>query len=157
MIHAPSLRYVVPMHVTADDLVAALRREGLRVTRPRRAVCAVLASSHGEHLSAPGIYERTRTTAGSEVDESTVYRTLETLEKAGLVTHTHVPSGASVYHLADEPPHQHLVCSVCGTTVSLPESDLEGFVDQVRAQTGFELDPVHVALTGICGDCAAGD
>ncbi len=143
------------MHVAVDDLVAALRRHGLRVTTPRRAVCAVLASSHGEHLSAPVIYERTRSEAGVSVDQSTVYRTLETLQEAGLITHTHLPAGASVYHLADEPPHQHLVCVDCGRTLALPEAQIEEFVADVRSKTGFVLDPTHVALSGHCAECAA--
>lgn len=143
------------MHIAVDDLVAALRRRGLRVTRPRRAVCAVLAASHGEHLSAPLIYERTASEAGVSVDQSTVYRTLETLEDAGLITHTHLPAGASVYHLADEPPHQHLVCVECGLTLALPEDQIEEFVAEVRAKIGFVLDPTHVALSGRCAACVA--
>ena len=40
------------MHIEADDLLAALRRAGLRITAPRRAVCEILAESHDEHLTA---------------------------------------------------------------------------------------------------------
>ena len=148
-------RYVCGMHVAVDDLVAALRTEGLRITKPRRAVCAVLAASHGEHLSAPAIHERTSSETGVAVDQSTVYRTLETLEAAGLITHTHLPAGASVYHLADEAPHQHLVCVGCGRTLALPESEIERFVAEIKAKTGFVLDPTHVALSGHCAECAA--
>lgn len=141
------------MHVAVDDLIAALRRQGLRVTKPRRAVCAVLAASHGEHLSAPVIFERTNAESGVSLDQSTVYRTLETLQDAGLITHTHLPAGASVYHLADEPPHQHLVCVDCGRTLALPEAQIDEFVAEVRAKTGFVLDPTHVALSGHCAAC----
>jgi Fur family ferric uptake transcriptional regulator len=147
--------YVDVMHVVAEDLMKALRAEGLRMTPARKAVCAVLAMSHGEHLSAADIHDRTTRDAGVGLDQSTVYRTLDTLEAAGLITHTHLGHGALVYHLTDEAPHQHLVCATCGATTTLPERQLEGLLSQILEQTGFVADPTHVALTGRCRECAA--
>jgi Fur family ferric uptake transcriptional regulator len=60
-----------------------------------------------------------------------------------------------VYHLADEPPHQHLVCVDCGQTLALSEAQIDEFVAAVRATTGFVLDPTHVALSGRCAACVA--
>ena len=136
-----------------DELLAAVRRGGLRVTRPRRAVCAVLVSALDQHLSAPEIHELANTKIGVALDQSTVYRTLDTLEKAGLITHTHLPAGASVYHLATEAPHQHLVCAGCGRTLALPESQIAGFAAEIERRTGFAIDPTHMALSGHCATC----
>jgi Fur family transcriptional regulator, ferric uptake regulator len=139
------------MHVTADDLVAALRAAGLRATGPRRAVCEVIASQHGEHLTAATILERVE----GQVDQATVYRTLDALEQAGVVSHTHLGHGPSVYHLADDPAHHHIVCSRCGEAVELPPSDLAGAIEAVASRTGYQVEPGHFALSGVCPRCAS--
>lgn len=138
------------MHVTTDDLIAALRRAGLRATVSRRAVCRVIAESHAEHLTAATITAR----LVGEADQSTVYRTLEALESVGVVTHTHLGHGPSVYHLADAAPHQHLVCSSCGAAIELHPDDFDRAFAVVRDRTGFVLDPGHFALSGRCPRCA---
>ncbi|HSM01998.1 MAG TPA: Fur family transcriptional regulator [Acidimicrobiia bacterium] len=135
------------MHITADDLIAALRQAGLRATAPRRAVCEVIARHHGEHLTAAAIVERV------DVDQATVYRTLDSLERAGVLTHTHLGHGPSVYHLADDPPHHHIVCSRCGATVEVSPGDLRSVDDRVGESTGFLVEPGHFALSGLCPDC----
>ncbi len=141
------------MHITADDLIATLRDRGLRITDARRAVCGVIAHSHGDHLDAATIHDKAMTDLGTELDLSTVYRTLEVLEEAGAVRHAHLGE-AAVYHLAEEQPHQHLVCRNCGSTTALPASDLAGFLAEVQEMTGFVADVEHFALWGLCSDCS---
>lgn len=117
-------------------------------------MCAVLAASTGEHLSAADVH-RLANEAGPSVDQSTVYRTLETLEEAGLVTHTHMGHQPLVYHLAEVTAHQHLICVSCGTTDAMPESQLEEFFAEITRRTGFVPDATHVALSGRCSRCQA--
>jgi Fe2+ or Zn2+ uptake regulation protein len=138
------------VHVSADDLIAALRGAGLRATASRIAVCRVIARSHGDHLTAAVITNDLKGTA----DQSTVYRTLDALEAAGVLTHTHLGHGPSVYHLADEPPHQHLVCERCGAAAEIDPEHLAGAVARIAQATGFVVDSGHFALSGLCRDCA---
>jgi Fur family ferric uptake transcriptional regulator len=142
------------VHITADRLLDTLRSEGLRITAARRAICEVIASSHDRHLTAQVIQDAARDDFDADVDRSTVYRTLEVLEAAAVLEHSHLGQGASVYHLASEPPHQHLVCSRCGATEALTADDLTAVVEEIRRRTGFVPDP-HVALTGLCARCAS--
>ncbi|HEY6628653.1 MAG TPA: Fur family transcriptional regulator [Acidimicrobiia bacterium] len=142
------------MHITADDLIATLRDRGLRITDARRAVCGVIAHSHGDHLDAATIHNKAMTDLGTDLDLSTVYRTLEVLEEAGAVRHAHLGE-AAVYHLAEEQPHQHLVCRLCGSTTALPASDLVGFLTSVEQLTGFVADVEHFALWGVCSNCSS--
>ena len=83
-----------------------------------------------------------------EVHLSTVYRTLDSLEKLGIVGHTHVGHGPSVYHVGVT--HQHLVCEECGAVIDVPADMLEGLRDTLHAQYGFELHIGHFALLGRC-------
>ena len=144
-------------HISADSLVGALRSEGLRVTRSRRAVCEVIASSHREHLTASDVQEKASRELGTELDRSTVYRTLEALETAGAIRHGHFGQGPTVYHLAEEARHQHLICRRCGRTISIPEDDLDGLIREIADATGFLTDVEHFALSGRCTDCASAD
>jgi Fur family ferric uptake transcriptional regulator len=139
------------VHVTTESLVSALRSAGIRVTHPRRAVCEVVARHHGDHLTAAAITERL---AGA-ADQSTVYRTLDVLEQAGVLTHSHLGHGPSVYHLADDEPHQHLVCDVCGRAFAFDLGVLEAPIAQIRRDLGFVVDPAHFALSGRCARCVA--
>jgi len=143
------------MHITADDLIAVLRAEDLRITEPRRLVCEVIATRHDDHLTAASIYDAVESETHGGVDRATVYRTLEVLESAGAIKHGHIGHGPTVYHLAEESPHQHLVCQSCGRTVTVGAADLVPFLDAVRADTGFVVDIEHFALSGLCETCAA--
>jgi Fur family ferric uptake transcriptional regulator len=139
---------------SSADLIEILRARGHRITDARRAVCEVIAGADSEHLDATAIHARAVTVLGVDLDLSTVYRTLEALEEAGAVRHAHLGE-AAVYHLAEEQPHQHLVCRVCGATLAVPAADLEEFISSVRARTGFVADVEHFAVSGVCADCAA--
>lgn len=143
------------MHISPDVLIDALRDQGLRITAARRAVCSVVAERHGQHLTAATILEGTRTEQDARVDQSTVYRTLDALEEAGLLVHSHLGHGPAVYHLATESGHTHVVCSTCGAIEAIPADSLETWVRALRESTGFEIDPSHFAVTGLCSDCAS--
>jgi Fur family ferric uptake transcriptional regulator len=135
---------------SAEDLIAGLRRSGLRVTGARRAVCAVLAGAEGEHLTAGDVARRT----GSDVDLSTVYRTLEALEGLGMVEHVHLGHGAGAYHVGPSEQHHHLVCEVCGRAVDVPIVDLQRAIEEVTRPLGFVADGAHFAIVGRCAVCA---
>ncbi len=136
--------------LTADDLIAGLRRAGLRVTAARRAICEVLATVGVDHLTAGDVAART----GAGVDLSTVYRTLEALEGLGMVEHVHLGHGAGAYHVGPSAQHHHLVCDTCGRTLDVPIADLRRAVEQVTAPLGFVPDSAHFAIVGRCAECA---
>lgn len=139
-----------------DGALARLRAQGQRVTRPRRAVLEVLASTDG-HLSADDVYARiTPVLAG--VNRATVYRALETLADLGLVTHVHLGHGATVHHLAGgrtAEEHLHAHCRRCGRVVDVGGDLLEDVQVRLAREVGFDLEPRHVALSGTCLACRA--
>ncbi len=142
------------MHISADDLIDTLRRKGMRITEPRRLVCGVIAEHHDDHLTAQDIFDRVSSSHVGEIDIATVYRTLEALEESGAIKHGHIGHGPTVYHLAEESDHQHLVCSSCGRTIAVSRDDIGEFLRSITDRTGFVPDVEHFALTGLCKDCA---
>lgn len=140
----------------AQDAVAALRREGFRITVPRRQVIDVLAGTD-EHLTVEDLHERIQQRAEG-IHLATIYRTVETLVKAGLIDHIHLPHGATTYHLAvdGEASHCHAMCTGCDLVIDLPPDLLDGVAADLLRQHGFALSSHHAALTGRCQDCQAG-
>lgn len=138
------------MGVPSSALVDGLRRAGLRVTKARRAVCAVLVEAGGnEHLTAADVADR-----AGRIDLSTVYRTLDALEEIGLVRHVHLGHGPGAYHVTPVDDHHHLVCDSCGATVDVPLEDLSESIRAVTGPHGFVADGAHFAIVGRCARCA---
>lgn len=92
-------------------------------------------------------------TVAPAVNITTIYRTLDLLEKLGVVRHTHLGHGAPNYS-EQEHQHVHLVCHECGAVVESPSDLMDGLAERLREVSGFELDVTHVALSGRCADCA---
>lgn len=134
-----------------DSLAAQLRERGLRLTPQRQLVLDTVAEL--KHSTPEQIAEAIKTTAPG-VNITTVYRALDLLEKLGLVRHTHLGHGAPTYHAAANADHVHTVCHQCGEVQSLPASVMSAVADRLREESGFQLDASHVALSGLCADCA---
>jgi Fur family transcriptional regulator, ferric uptake regulator len=134
-----------------DDWRADLRAQGYRLTPQRELVLEAVREL--EHGSPEEILTRVRQSAKG-VNISTVYRTLELLEKLGLVSHTHLGHGAPAYHATTEPDHVHLVCRNCERVTQVEPSVAAGLVDELAAGFGFHTDVRHLTVFGTCRDCS---
>jgi Fur family transcriptional regulator, ferric uptake regulator len=128
-----------------------LRSAGFRITPQRQLVLE--AVTHLQHATPEEILAEVQGTAAG-VNLSTVYRTLEVLEQVGLVTHAHIGHGAPTYHVVDEIPHIHLVCSRCRAVESIEGTNFEKFANGLEKLNGFVVNISHVALHGLCKKCA---
>lgn len=135
-----------------DDLVAELRARGLRVTTARLRVLEQLAAAGDAHLSTDELAERVAATTPG-VHLSTIYRTCDALVDAGILAPAPLADGRSSFHLAGD-AHHHAVCTRCGATVSLPPEVLEPLRRRLSRDHGFEADPHHLTITGLCRRCA---
>jgi Fur family transcriptional regulator, ferric uptake regulator len=138
----------------APDGPAALRttlhERGLRMTPQRQLVLdAVRELGHATPEQICGQVQR----AAPAVNITTVYRTLDLMERIGLVRHTHLGHGAPSYS-EREHEHVHLVCHACGAVIETPSDLMDDLAERLRSTQGFELDVTHVALSGRCSDCA---
>jgi Fur family ferric uptake transcriptional regulator len=134
-----------------DDWRADLRAQGYRLTPQRELVLEAVREL--EHGSPEEILTQVRQSARG-VNISTVYRTLELLEKLGLVSHTHLGHGAPAYHATTEPDHVHLVCRNCERVTQVEPSVAAGLVDELAARFGFHTDVRHLTVFGTCRDCS---
>lgn len=134
-----------------DDLVARLRAAGERSTTARRLVLAALLDAGQDHPSAEQLAASIQRT-NPDVNLSTVYRTLEVLDSAGLVIRAGVGDGATTYHLVDD-PHHHAVCDRCGAVIVLPAGAFDAVVRRLDRDHGFSARPSHLTVGGLCADC----
>ncbi len=109
---------------------------------------ALLALGHGTPEQVCQHVQRATPT----INITTIYRTLELLEKLGLVRHTHLGHGAPTYS-AHEHQHVHLVCHRCGHVDESRRSVMDELAGTLRAEHGFVLDASHLALSGTCRTC----
>jgi Fur family transcriptional regulator, ferric uptake regulator len=137
--------------VSDSSLAEVLRKRGLRLTAQRQ---LVLEAVHGLGHATPEQVHQAVTEVAAGVNITTVYRTLDLLERLGLVRHTHLGHGAPNYS-ADEHEHVHLVCHDCGDVTEVPTALMAGLAERLDGDVGFELDVAHVALSGLCRDCRA--
>lgn len=136
-----------------EQAIAQLRAHGERVTPARRAILAVLRDDP-RHLDAETIATQVADREPG-VHRATVYRSLQALSECGVVTHTHVPSGATIYHLAESAQqHAHLQCERCEKFFDVPADWLDAVAEKAQAGYGFTIDRSHAALLGVCADCA---
>lgn len=117
-----------------------LRKAGLKVTLPRVKILQLLeqAESENQHLSAEDVY-KTLMESGEDVGLATVYRVLTQFESAGLVDRHNFETGHSVFELAAEQHHDHMVCMETGQVVEFLDEVIEKRQRELVASHGFEL------------------
>lgn len=126
-----------------------LHERGMRMTPQRQLVLDAVRELG--HATPDQVCQRVQRIAPT-VNITTVYRTLDLLDRLGLVRHTHLGHGAPSYS-ADEHEHVHLTCHRCGQIQEVPTQLLDALGGTLGKEYGFELDASHLALSGICRDC----
>ena len=135
-----------------SDLLERLRAHGWRMTSQRRVVAEVLDGDH-IHLTADEVHARA-TERLPEISRATVYNTLGELVLLGEVIEVATDGRAKRYDPNAHHPHQHLVCSGCGTIRDVhPTGDpLAALPDDERF--GFTVSAAEVTYRGLCPACA---
>ena len=138
------------MHSTTDH-EGSLRAAGLRVTRPRLAVLAVVHDD--PHADTDTILRSVRERLG-EVSNQAVYDVLRALTSARLLRRIQPPGLVARYEARVGDNHHHVVCRVCGTI-----GDVDCAVGHAPCLTasddrGFVIDEAQVVYLGLCPDCA---
>lgn len=133
------------MPITNQDL----RKAGLKVTLPRIKILELLENAPDHHLSAEDIY-KTLLEQGEDVGLATVYRVLTQFEQAGIIERHHFENNHSVFEIAQDDHHDHIVCQNCGRVVEFTNSVIESEQHRVAEDLGFVLTGHSLNLYGIC-------
>lgn len=142
------------MAVQEESLAGRMQAKGLRLTHQRR-ILADLLDRAEEHLDAEAVYRLARKKDPS-IHRATVYRTLNTLKKLGLVDELdlmHVTGDRHYYEVRPQVFHIHLVCMSCGAVEEPSGPFWENMRARVQGETGFRPETVRLEMGGQCVAC----
>lgn len=126
-----------------------LRKAGVRATHQRIEVLRVLASA-SDHPAAEEIHRRLRATMPT-VALDTVYRTLASLEEAGLVSR--LQWDACARFDANIDLHHHFRCQVCNSIQDFYWVDFDEMKAPAAAKKLGRVKTKHVTVQGVCQNC----
>lgn len=129
-----------------------LRKAGLKVTLPRVKIYQILErAGEGDHFSAEDIYKKLMD-LGEDVGLATVYRVLTQFEAAGLVSRHHFEGGHSVFELARDDQHDHIVCVKSGQVREFSDPRLNALLEEIAESMGFTITDRTLYLYGVSKD-----
>ena len=140
------------VHATAAERLTA---DDQRYTTQRRGLVSLLADAP-QPLTIPQLLERQPGLA-----QSSAYRNLAVLERAGVVHRIVTTDEFARYELAEDLTHHHhhhFICTSCGDVTDFEvsvavEHDLEGALTTVAARAGFVVRHHRLDLVGTCPTC----
>jgi len=130
-----------------DEAIRALRESGLRLSTARRLVIEALFAAAGP-VSAASLAQTL------SLEESSVYRNLEVLERHGLTHHVHLGHGPGLYALVGRDEGEYLYCERCGKVTLLGPDELEPVREHIRENFAHTARFTHFAIVGLCEACA---
>jgi Fur family ferric uptake transcriptional regulator len=134
-----------------DTLLEILNDHGLRNTKVRRDVLKVFLDQE-DALSHQVIEQKM-----DKVDRITLYRTLKTFEKKGII-HKAIDGGEKLKYAlcaagCDEHKHTdrhaHFHCEKCDRTLCLDEVS----IPSVMVPANYTKNHIHLIINGICAAC----
>jgi len=143
---APDVQAAAAERLAADDQ---------RYTPQRRGLVTLLAAA-AQPLTIPELLERQPGLA-----QSSAYRNLAVLERAGVVHRIVTADEFARYELAEDLTHHHhhhLICSSCGGVTDFEvaeavERELETALTAVATRAGFAVRHHRLDLVGTCARC----
>jgi Fur family ferric uptake transcriptional regulator len=117
-----------------------LKKAGLKVTAPRLKILSMLsdASGQGDHFSAEDLYQRLRDT-GEDIGLATVYRVLTQFESAGLIIRHNFEAGYSVFEMASDHHHDHMVDVDTSEVIEFIDEEIEHRQHLIAEEHGYEI------------------
>ncbi len=140
--------------VTSEQLAVfkeACRNAGLKVTHQRIEIFLELAGSHN-HPSAETIYRGLQKKM-PKISVDTVYRTLTTFEKHGLITRIQTPESLARFEVEMD-RHHHIICTQCGRITDFGWNSFDASQLPRNISSWGTIDRKNVTLQGVCRECS---
>ena len=132
-----------------------LRDSGLKYTKQREILLKTLYNN-GEHFTPEKLYLFIKERHPElNIGIATVYRTLNLLEEAEMVTSISFGSQGKKFELATKPHHDHMICRKCGKIIEFEDQTIEKRQSSIAKEHGFKLTGHMMQLYGVCKECTA--
>ena len=121
----------------------------LKSTKSRTEILTLLKKQKSP-ITANEIFDKLR---NKKITLSTIYRTLETFSKNGILKKEIPQSGTAVYFLAPEEHCHILECKKCHNTIKLAYCPYDKANVKIKKDTNFQVDEENVVIYGLCKEC----
>ncbi len=105
------------------------------------------------HLSAEDVYKMLLE-KNEDIGLATVYRVLTQFEAAGLLVKHNFADGRSVFEMASDEHHDHMVCQNCGKVEEFFDAEIEALQEKIAKKHKFKMLHHSLILHGLCAKCA---
>jgi len=135
-----------------------LSENNMKMTSQRKAVIECFLTNKNRHMTAEEVYLMV-SKKRPETGLATVYRTLDLLEKYGVINKI-VDDKVAIYELkkySKKSTHFHIKCKDCGNLTDVVDREFElkilNFKQGLEKKYGCVIEDVQVIMEGICSDC----
>jgi len=130
-----------------EKYVKILKGKNLKVT-PQRLIVLKYLGEHYTHPTTEKIYSDLKSNNPS-LSKTTVYNSLETLEKHGIIQSLTI-SGSELRYDFKHGMHHHFLCKKCGNIVDI---DIECPNIERMSSYGHKVEEIHGYIKGMCRNC----
>ncbi|RME92990.1 MAG: transcriptional repressor [Verrucomicrobia bacterium] len=141
----------VPIDFVDERLNQGLAKTGLRFTAQRRHIYNTLLQKR-DHPSAEEVFMRAKAEM-PELSMATVYNTLDTLVKCGLIRQVTHDRGPTRY-CSNLQKHHHFYCNECNGVFDI-DVDPETGEPEFHMPPGFTISHWEILFRGVCPECNA--
>ena len=110
---------------------------GMRMTDQRRTIARVIEDA-SDHPDVEELYRRA-SALDPRISLSTVYRTVNLFEEAGLVTKHDFKDGRARFELIPDEHHDHLIDIRTGTVIEFRNEEIEAIQEVIAKRLGYKL------------------
>lgn len=137
---------------TSARIAETLGGAGYRLTAPRVTVAGLVAERGGGHFTAADIAADARSRR-SRIGRATIFRTLDLLLEIGAIERIDLPDGEHAYVGCRTLHHHHVVCTGCGRSTDVDDTELRAALRTMGRATGYVIDDHRLELYGRCPVC----
>jgi Fur family ferric uptake transcriptional regulator len=123
-----------PAIATLEEQCAA---RGMRMTDQRRVIAQVIEASI-DHPDVEELYRRA-SSIDPRISLSTVYRTMNLFEEAGLVTKHDFKDGRARFEPIPDEHHDHLIDIRSGKVIEFRNEEIEAIQEVIARKLGYKL------------------
>ena len=120
---------------------------GMRMTEQRRIIARVLEGA-SDHPDVEELYRRA-SKIDPKISLSTVYRTVNLFEEAGLVTKHDFKDGRARFEQIPDEHHDHLIDVRSGKVIEFRNEEIEAIQEVIARKLGYKLVDHRLELYGV--------
>lgn len=134
-----------------QKLLALSRERGFKLTPQRMIIYRIICETE-KHLTVDEVYQKARQEYPM-LSAATVYRNMEQMVEAGLLSHLGQGGSATRYD-ANLEEHHHFICSRCKKVLDIYLREVNYELDAEKSRLGeAKIDSPELYLRGVCQGC----